>query len=484
MLGEEKGVSSRSHFWKYTVLISLLLGLMVGGVYLVHYVSRNPVHMVGLPEQKESVDQQAPVDTPSEYKKDPAPVQPVLGKHAAEQNMARFLRGKRDLDNMGGAQWGGELYRDILNLGQEADTLLMKEEYLAAADQYELALSRVGELNAQSPDIFRRLVEQGHDALASGDFKRAQESYSLALMIDADSEPAQRGLDRAKKIETVTQLMGSGRRHESEKQFSFALADYREASRLDPESTEAQTALNRVKSLIVEDQFQELMSSGFRALHDHQYEVAQKEFLKARSFKPDSNEVRDALAQVDQAIRLAHIEVLRKQAVMAEQSEDWARALESYLQVLELDRNIRFAALGKERSLEQIRILKRIDFYLEKPGTLESDRHLENAVLLLQETSKIEPTGPRLATKAEELSRLVKVAQTPVRVALESDNLTDVAVYKVGRLGRFFSKDLPLRPGSYTVVGTRDGYKDTRQTIAVKPGHAALHVVVICREKI
>jgi hypothetical protein len=115
---------------------------------------------------------------------------------------------------------------------------------------------------------------------------------------------------------------------------------------------------------------------------------------------------------------------------------------------------------------------------------LESDRHLENAVLLLQETSKIEPTGPRLAAKAEELSRLVKVAQTPVRVAIESDNLTDVAVYKVGRLGRFFSKDLPLRPGSYTVVGAREGYKDTRQTIAVKPGHAALHVVVICREKI
>ncbi len=62
--------------------------------------------------------------------------------------------------------------------------------------------------------------------------------------------------------------------------------------------------------------------------------------------------------------------------------------------VLEMDAAIQFAARGKVRSLEQIRITKRINFYLKKPGVLESDRHLENALFLLQEALETEPKGP------------------------------------------------------------------------------------------
>jgi len=46
-----------------------------------------------------------------------------------------------------------------------------------------------------------------------------------------------------------------------------------------------------------------------------------------------------------------------------------------------------------------------------------------------------------------------------------SDNLTEVSVYRVGRLGRFTAQELLLRPGRYTVVGTREGYKDVRQEV-------------------
>jgi len=187
---------------------------------------------------------------------------------------------------------------------------------------------------------------------------------------------------------------------------------------------------------------------------------------------------------VDQAIRLARIETLREKALAAEQSEDWQRALESYVAVLEMDAAIQFAARGKVRSLEQIRLTKRINFYLKKPGVLESNRHLGNALILLQEALETEPKGPRLTAQVEKLDQLVKMAQTPVKVTLESDNLTEVAVYKVGKLGRFYTLDLDLRPGTYTVVGTRNGYKDVRQEIAVEAGKNQVRITVKCREMI
>ena len=206
--------------------------------------------------------------------------------------------------------------------------------------------------------------------------------------------------------------------------------------------------------------------------------------MKAKSLKPGSREVSDALSQVDQAIRLSGIDQLRRTAQAAERSEDWQRALKSYLAVLDIDKNLQFAVRGKERALEQIRIAKRIDFYLAKPQVLEADSQLKNAVLLLVEAKKINSRGPMLTAGIKKLEQLVEVAQTPVKIAIESDNITRVAVYKVGKLGRFSVHELELRPGSYTVVGTRDGYQDVRQKIVVKPGLQSLRITVKCKVKI
>ena len=89
-----------------------------------------------------------------------------------------------------------------------------------------------------------------------------------------------------------------------------------------------------------------------------------------------------------------------------------------------------------------------------------------------------------MTARIKKLEELVSIAQKPLKITIESDNLTDVAVYKVGKLGRFAVHELKLRPGTYTVVGTRDGYQDVRQKIVVKPGGQLLRVTVKCRVKI
>jgi hypothetical protein len=168
----------------------------------------------------------------------------------------------------------------------------------------------------------------------------------------------------------------------------------------------------------------------------------------------------------------------------AEKTEDWDKALRAYLAVLDIDPNISFAAQGKERVLEHLRIAKRIQFFLEKPDVLESNPQLQNAVLLIEEAESLQPKGPGLTQRLDDLKALVDAARSPVQVMIESDNLTEVAVYKVGKLGRFTTRKVSLRPGSYTVVGSRDGYKDVRQKIIVKPRQKVLRVTVICKIKV
>jgi hypothetical protein len=74
------------------------------------------------------------------------------------------------------------------------------------------------------------------------------------------------------------------------------------------------------------------------------------------------------------------------------------------------------------------------------------------------------------------------MASKPVAVVFESDNQTEVVVYKVGRLGTFERRELSLRPGTYTVVGSRDGYRDVRLRVRVAHRNPPQSVVVRCEE--
>jgi hypothetical protein len=69
-------------------------------------------------------------------------------------------------------------------------------------------------------------------------------------------------------------------------------------------------------------------------------------------------------------------------------------------------------------------------------------------------------------------------------VVLQSDGLTQVSIYHVGRLGQFTSQTLELRPGTYTVVGSRPGYRDVRQTLTVKPGSNQITLDIRCEEPV
>jgi lactam utilization protein B len=82
------------------------------------------------------------------------------------------------------------------------------------------------------------------------------------------------------------------------------------------------------------------------------------------------------------------------------------------------------------------------------------------------------------------LTDWVARADVPVQVAIRSDNVTQVTIYRIGALGTFEQRSLELAPGNYTVVGTRPGYRDVRRELNVTPGAVLEPVVIRCEEKI
>ncbi len=480
--------NERKNLVKGLTLAAVFIFLVIGGLWLWHYLAGRstepPVAEIPISKQPQALPKINGAKAAVETEKLEEPVNPAAEKEKAEQKLAEFMQLKQQLESKGASTWAAEAYLEMAKLAEEADGLLIENNTRAAGAKYGEALTKARELADRIEPTLKQFLAEGQAALAEGNAELAQQKLAMALLIEPDNRTAQDGLKRAENKAVAKQLIEQGAAHEKEGKAAFAHADYQQALRLDPDSKEAQLALARVKRLIGDEEFEQLMSEGLEALHANNYSLAREKLLKAQSFRPTSQEVKDALVQVDQSIRLASIETYRQKATNAEQAEDWQQALDAYLQVLKIDPNVQFASEGKQRASDHIRIDQRIRFFMQQPEALESDRQLENAIQLLAEIEKIDPQGPQLKDRLAKLTRMVKAAQTPIDIIIESDGLTEVAVYKVGKLGRFTERVLSLRPGTYTVVGARDGYQDVRRQLTIKAGQDPARIAVICEVKI
>jgi len=230
--------------------------------------------------------------------------------------------------------------------------------------------------------------------------------------------------------------------------------------------------------------FRRAMSEGLTALAAGESAMAEQAFQRALVLAPGSPEALDGLGRAEEDLRLAAISEHRSRAAEFEQKEDWSAALQEYDAVFGLDPTIRFAREGKARAEVRSQLAEQLESHITHPEKLSNDDVLEAAEQLLTEARSTEPSGPVLRRQIDSLAERIAVASTPIRVELVSDNLTEVTVYRVGRLGRFSQRVLNLRPGTYTVVGSRPGYRDVRRRLMVSPNQSSKPLEVRCEEAI
>ena len=232
------------------------------------------------------------------------------------------------------------------------------------------------------------------------------------------------------------------------------------------------------------EEFAAAMSETQAAFDRGDWPAARQALARAGALQPGSPALVDARRRVDEAERTQALARQREVARDLEAKEDWRRALAEYEAALKLDPAVAFALEGRARSSRRAVLAEKLDFHIGHPLRLATDAVAHEAELLLQQAHEVDAAGPRHRQQVAALERALVAARTPVAVVLESDGETEVVVHKVGRLGTFERKTLELRPGTYTVIGTRSGYRDVRQQLVVKPAAAPPPLVVRCEEAI
>jgi hypothetical protein len=152
--------------------------------------------------------------------------------------------------------------------------------------------------------------------------------------------------------------------------------------------------------------------------------------------------------------------------------------------LLAIDANMLGAQQGRSAARARATLDQQLEQALARADRFNDDAIAVPAQRLVNEAAALPAPGPVLRGQIERLKAQLAVAARPVAVQFESDNQTTVVIYKVARLGMFSSRSVELRPGSYVVVGTRDGYRDVRRNIRVDPAGNMPPVVIRCEETI
>lgn len=405
-------------------------------------------------------------------------------RYNVEMILGELLSNFSTLEQRSVQRWAQVPYRRAQERYARGDEAFLKRDWAAAEAYYLDALSLLEPLFDQVEPEFNKALSGAKTAFEEGDRTEALRLYELAVAITPNHPEARAGLERARNLETVLQLVDQGLEYEEDLELDAAETSFEQASTIDPNWLPATEGLARVRATRTKIQFDSRMSEGLEALAIGDYLGARAAFRMAEKLIPGSRETADGLLQVDQGLRLSNINTLEQEALALERSEHWDAAATTYEEILKVDANLTFAKDGLANARRMSALHAQLDSYIEDPDKLALPSVMQRATTFVVDITTMTEIGPRLAGQRDELLRLLKRAATPVAVEFVSDNMTAVSIYKVGVLGRFGNTVLDLRPGTYVAVGSRRGYRDVRVEFRVAPEIDMQPVEVVCKEPI
>jgi hypothetical protein len=426
------------------------------------------------------------------------PAKPVEEPEKKEVDFAALARAKQDADDRraplderlkkltarAAEQWGGEEFKRANEELAAGDKDYEAREYITALEHFTALEPLLATLEKRAGEVLAAQLKSGATALQEGRSADAKAAFVLATKIEPGNKVAERGLKRANTLDEVLNLVATAERMEKESNPVGAVEQFRKALALDAEAPRAAEGIARIETRFANDAFASTMARGYSALAKADYSGARSAFEAARRVRPNAPEIPTALRQIEQEQRTGVISAKLGVAQAHEAQDRWADALKEYRAVSELDSTVAAAQEGIARVAPRATLNEQLELYLTQPERLFSQPVRAAARDTLARAASITSPGPVLQKQMSTLKDWVARADVPVPVALQSDNITLVTIYRVGQLGTFAERSLELVPGSYTVVGTRPGYRDVRREINVRPGGAPEPVVIRCEDRI
>ena len=366
--------------------------------------------------------------------------------------------------------WGADGLATAKALAVQGDAEFVAERFESSIAKYEEAAHALGELIEVGDRKYREHYDAGMSAIDNLVPETAVAELTSALTIKPESDEAKGALARAERLPEVITMLRTAKNHELGERFNDAVAVYDAIKQIDPDIPNLAELRSGAVGGAQSNNVNAHLTRGFAALERRDFEAARSSFNRALALEPGNDIAEGGLQQVQKEYDLDVIARTRADAEAALDDEQWTVAKNAYQRILDLDANIQFALAGRRIATAHERAQRLLTRIKTEPKKLSSEKLYLDAQSIVREAKDLSRKGPELDQLVADVDALLKLYRDPVEVTLLSDNATNVIVSNVGRLGTFERKTLSLRPGQYTIRGSRDGCRDIYMSVDVIPG--------------
>ena len=471
------------------VLAGLALALGVGGFFLLGQLSPTP-EAPGPAQAQDGPAPEAAGGGAEALAPSPAPFADAAtqaAREAAQGTLRRFLARRTELEDHGAALWAQDQLAALTQQAEAGDAAFLAGQLEAALNAYEAALQGAEALWATLPARQAAQATEAATRLEANEVAEAEAAYALLRAMAGDNtalrEDAERGLRRAEQRPAVLAALARAEMALTNEDWSAADTYLKEARGLDGNAPGVAALSETLSRERRRQALEAALKDGYDALTRQDYTGAESAFKKALTLDGDAA-AEEGLALVATQRLEARLATLRDQAEAARKAGAFRDALAHYEAALALDGTLAFAQAGRQAMTDRLALAGALEEAERTLGKDPSDAVLRHARETLTLAGPFLSAEPRLAQQVEALRTRLIAAEAPRTVRLESDGKTTVQVLKVRHLGTLMEQALPLRPGDYVALGSRDGYRDVRVPFTVPLEATPPAITVVCRDRI
>ena len=402
-----------------------------------------------------------------------------LERKSATEQKAKIEALMAELQGISQPPWEPARFTAARNDYESGLEMYRKEFFGDASSKFEPALEALMHLQDTLETATAELVHQGQVAVQEEDYARAQ--VVLERIVNwPDTPPASRQHFATATLGVETQSLVESARD------ALVRGDRKGAANVLSEIPEGvwersiASLRKQIADSATEEAFSNAMTRGYGHSEAGRWNQALDSFQEAARLKPSSVAARDATRETEDRIAEVKIRSLEETADQSRQEQDWGEAEATLRQLVALapdNRTYTADLFSVERNLD---MELRLDRHLEDPAKLASLKTRRSAESLVESIDS--SFGTRIVDKASELADAITLYSTRIRLVVVSDGKTRIRFVPGQDFGKFTRKTFELVPGSYSLVGTRTGYREVSLRLDINPGDSPREVRVVCTD--
>jgi hypothetical protein len=375
----------------------------------------------------------------------------------------------------------------LFELNEQDENMMLdfsNGDYLNALNSIKLLTTKAIETIDESERIFRDNIEKATLFFSEDHYNKAKFHIEKALVVSPQSTKAQALQQDIEKLEYILPLLNKANAARAENNLLDEHNFLEQALKINSKRQEETERLNFLKKTIRNNSFDTHISSGFSEIENNKTKEARYHYQRAKKIDPKRIELKVLLKQVLAEEKSYRIEQALRQAEQATREDNWAQAKAGFAKAKKDMPENEVAIKGIKRANKILRFQSVLGQYVKSPYRLADNGVLNEAKKILVQAEDASKHSSKIKKQIKQLNKLIVTFNRLIPVMVMSDNMTDIQVRGIGKLGVIPHKTIQLKPGYYTFEGTRNGFKSKLLQVLIPYDQNNYSVSIICDESI